>query len=499
MSFTTRSTHFLATAASLALATIVILAAAIPTSAGTTVAAPLLPQSNGYPALGGDQLVSSTLGGQVASAIAYNDAADQYLAVWSDERNDVHAPDIYGQIYSAQGLPQGESFAIAVADSYQNAPAVAYNPTQGEYLVVWDDFRNISISGVDIYGQRVGADGALLGGSLAIETEGENQVNPAVAYNSAADEYLVVWEDERDAANNGYDIYGRRVDADGFLLGSDLAIGTGSHDEHKPDLAYNVTNDEYLVVWERLGSASGPSLIYGQLLDTAGGLIGNVIGIASGTWDHKAPALVWNSQRNEYFIVWEDYEHQATTGADIRGQRRHADGNMDQGRFYISDAYGDQLLPDVAFDPVIQQYLVVWRDKRDELTSAADIYGQRVLARQQLASPAEQGNFVICQVAYDQFNPAVAYSGTSHQFLVTWDDFRNGHYTHLYGQRVWWPGLLLGQNFALGAPRDAQEVPAVAYNSRDHEYLVVWEDYRAGDGDIYAQRYDRDGLPLQNS
>jgi PKD repeat protein len=39
----------------------------------------------------------------------------------------------------------------------------------------------------------------------------------------------------------------------------------------------------------------------------------------------------------------------------------------------------------------------------------------------------------------------------------------------------------------------------VAYNSRDHEYLVVWEDYRAGDGDIYAQRYDRDGLPLQNS
>ncbi|MCU0281743.1 MAG: hypothetical protein MUE66_07990, partial [Acidimicrobiia bacterium] len=50
------------------------------------------------------------------------------------------------------------------------------------------------------------------------------EADAAVAWNSDATEYLVVWEDERNDAVGDSDIYGRRVDADGSRLGEDFAI-----------------------------------------------------------------------------------------------------------------------------------------------------------------------------------------------------------------------------------------------------------------------------------
>ncbi|MBN2113674.1 MAG: hypothetical protein JW785_06040, partial [Acidimicrobiia bacterium] len=78
-------------------------------------------------------------------------------------------------------------------------------------------------------------------GATALESE------VAAAWNPDADEYLVVWADHRNEAGSGSDIYGRRVAADGALVGEDFPISNTLTDEEEPAIA--ATDSGYLVVW----------------------------------------------------------------------------------------------------------------------------------------------------------------------------------------------------------------------------------------------------------
>ena len=62
----------------------------------------------------------------------------------------------------------------------------------------------------DIYGRRVGADGQRLGEQFRITglyTPG-NEASPAIAWNATTNQYLVVWVDDRVFPARGYDIRG---------------------------------------------------------------------------------------------------------------------------------------------------------------------------------------------------------------------------------------------------------------------------------------------------
>jgi hypothetical protein len=92
-------------------------------------------------------------------------------------------------------------------------PAVAWNGTANEYLVVWEDGRNSSTRHFDIYGRRVSTAGSPAGGDFRISGPNAtaNEGYPAVAWSQTANQYLVVWQDGRTSSDRGDDIYGRRV------------------------------------------------------------------------------------------------------------------------------------------------------------------------------------------------------------------------------------------------------------------------------------------------
>ncbi|MBM3696789.1 MAG: hypothetical protein FJW79_12820, partial [Actinobacteria bacterium] len=189
-------------------------------------------------------------------AVAWNQADDQYLVVWQDERLAfTRGADIYGQRFTAAGAPLGANFRISGGSAINSDrdPAVAWNQASREYLVVWEDLRNEGAGkGYDIYGQRVGANGALIGSNLRITGVAHaTSYAPAVAWNQAHNQYLVVWHDGRSYPTRGYDIYGQRVSAAGALLGGNFRVSGGSAtgDDLHPAVSWNPANNQYLVVW----------------------------------------------------------------------------------------------------------------------------------------------------------------------------------------------------------------------------------------------------------
>ena len=84
--------------------------------------------------------------------------------------------------------------------------------------------------------------------------------------------------------------------------------------------------------------------------------------------DQQNPHTIYLPDKNLYFVVWEDWRDQNTTGADIYGQFVNPDGTVCGGSFPISQAQGNQTSPQAAYrmDPTgsDSKIVIVWQDTR---------------------------------------------------------------------------------------------------------------------------------------
>jgi hypothetical protein len=369
-------------------------------------------------------------------AAAWNGKADRYLIVWEDGRNQAtRGTDIYGQLVGVDGVRVGANFRISngAATSDEIGPAVAWSDSGGAYLVVWGDERNWApaTGGADIYGQLVGPEGELAGSNFRVSGAAATSASwPAVAANPADNEYLIVWEDGRNQATRARDIFGQRLATAGSPIGGDFRIsGTqATENENSPAVAWNQGTDEYLVVWsDGRDNATRGHDIYGQRLNADGTPARGDFRIsgAAATYSEDSPAVTSNQATDEYLVVWSDGRNNATRGWDIYGQRREAGGTRVGPNFRISGPAGkaDDYKPALAWDDAAEQYLVVWEDERHFTTRGCDIYGQRLWANGELAG----WNLRVSRRAatFNEHSPAVAWNQSAHEYLVVWEDHRN--------------------------------------------------------------------------
>ena len=417
---------------------------------------------------------------------AYNPHDDQYLVVWEDKRPGTNEADIYGQVVSASGIPLRDNVVIAVAADNQLDPAVAYNTTNRTYLVIWQDLRG----GVDtdVYGQFIEATGVLSGTNFALNTDNGHQIDPDVIYDPSTNHYLAVWDD-----TEADQIEGQLLDPSGVLLAPEgFAIAPGGS---TPRAAYNSNRSSYMVVYWDSGD------ILGQAVAADGSLSGSAFVISDEPASKTEPDLAFNAITHDYLVVWRDWRNAPPSlHTDIYAQRIDEDGNTQGDEIVISTAADTQEKPQVAYVAQVNQWLVIWQDFRNRETSGSDIYGQRVRGAD--GSLAGQGNFVIHNGPGDQWTAALAAQSRAGgaEYLVVWEDWRSGRQSEIIGQRV---GALLGtlnwHDFNISAPLGSQRNPRVSYNSVDERFLVAWQDERDGDLDIYAQLILTTGIPMSDT
>jgi len=482
-------------------------------------------------AAGDDVLISRARSLRSMSSVAYNDDLDEYLVVWSDYRGSSLYGNIYGQLVSSDGVPRGDNFVIRYeAGSNLVFPDVAYDTNNQRYLVVWEDddendvegqlldqngnavgvtfnvldggdsdpaakpsvafhpptstyfvaYRRGTLGNYDIEGRRVSANGSVFATEYAICTETGDQTNPDVSVNPAAGgDFLIVWEDGRAAADR---IYGTRLYDTTWFLGTEFVISAHATEARtNPAVAFSPDADEWLVVFER--DASSDSQIVGRRVTSAGAVTGANFGICGDAEDQTEPAVAYNTDNDQFLVVWRDERDAATT--DIYGRRVASGGGTAGAVFAINAASGTQFGPAVAASPAAPGYLVLFTNLSS--TVVEDIVGQRVTISGALKGAA----FVVSVPLGNQKQPAMAFNSVDEEYLVVWHDQRDGD-LNIYGQRVDLDGSVLGPSFAICDESDIQLRPDVTYNLDTNQYLVIWEDRRA-DADIYGQRVNADG------
>lgn len=486
---------------------------------------------------------------------AYNPATGEYLVAWSGADTTPGEFEIYAQRLTDSGVETGANdLRISAMGPAANAsfdalsPALAASGATGEYLVVWqgdDDTAPNVDDEFEIFGQRLNAaTGAEVGtDDFRISEMGPHSsaafaaVEPAAAYNAATGEYLVVWSGDHNTgglADNEFEIFGQRLTATGVEAGqNDFRISDLGTDRdpafaaHAPALSWNGTTSEYLVVWSGDDGIDGELEIFGQRLTSAGAEAGaNDFRVSDagpeGVRDFaaEAPAVAYNEANEEYTVVWHA-DDKDIDDIELHGQRLDAATAAELGAndFRISDMVRDDNAsfqagggPAVVYNPTDNEYMVVWSGTDDRAGLTADeyeIYGQRISA----ATGVEVGadDFRISDMGpdggadYDAFDPAVAYNSVDREYLVVWsaDDDAIGlaqDEREIWGQRLTPTGSEVGGNdFRIsemgpeGDPGWFGAEPAVAYNSTNNEYVVVWlgTDDRPGmvyQQEIYGQR-----------
>ncbi len=405
-------------------------------------------------------------------------------------------------------------------------PAIAYNSRDNEFLVVFES--NAYHYEFEIWGQRIdGTTGANVGSYIRISDMGDERDldyearDPAVAYNAAQNEYLVVWRGDDNSGlldDNEYEIYGQRIDAaTGAEVGvndfriSDMGLdGDESYAALGPDVAWSSANDVYLVVWygdDHAGSLNNGDLeIFGQGLrgsdcvEIAGNdmRLSDMAGNAADGNNASHPAIAYNANTNEFLVVWEGEEE--GLAQEIYGQRISSSSGLELGTndFRISDMGASDtdknynaVAPDVVWNSSTNEYLVVWHgdDDREPIeNNENEVFGQRLSA-----AGAEIGDndFRISDAggpagdaSSDAVYPAAACDSDNNVFLVLWkgDDLSQAwsgdDEFEVYSQAVLQNGRLYEENRRrsymgpYGNPDYDAQRPVVAVNSAEDTFAI---------------------------
>ncbi len=130
-----------------------------------------------------------------------------------------------------------------------------------------------------------------------VRTSTNKDSEAAVAYNSTDDEYLVVWSEWGPTGGGFYiagPVVGQRRNSDGTPIGSAFTIIPAFAGD--ASIAYNPTANEYLVV----ASSAG---IKAQRVSSTGNLIGSLTLLMA---DAAKPEIVYNSLDNSYLLIGTD-------------------------------------------------------------------------------------------------------------------------------------------------------------------------------------------------
>jgi hypothetical protein len=335
----------------------------------------------------------------------------------------------------------------------------------------------------------------LIGVNFAISAANGNQTSPDVTWNASENEYLVVWKDERNSVGVSYDLFGQRISGSGVLLGGNHAIvsaGSSFTEARSIDIVWQAMTNEYLVSWLNWWTADSLVGIYGQRVSDNGSPAGTSLAIDTLGEYYWSPFVALNSATNEYLVVWSRGQYYWPHFCRIYGQRISSSGVLLGETIEVSTTTGsDQRVSAVAWNATMNEYLVVWNDQRPNYD--VDIYGQRISD-----SGAVLGERIaIASGSNYQYSNGIAWNSISNEYLVVWPE-HIGSSPRIFGQRVSGSGALLGENFAISRESTSGVYPAVAWNATSNEYLVTWRDNRssASSPDIYGQRVSGSGALL---
>ncbi len=244
-------------------------------------------------------------------------------AVWQDKRNGVDY-DVYAQKLDATGTRQwniaNNGIWVCSTIGTQSNPKI--EPFGTGFITAWQDLRNGG--DYDIYAQYIDNNGIaqwMTNGKLIC-----NSLNNQTAIdiqNNNVDGAYVVWKDNR--GGTYYDIYMQKITYTGTIAWANngIIISSANYDQINPNIAIDNSGDA-LVTWQ--DSSAGQWNIYAAKVGKTGTIIWT--SLVSDAIDNQTDPKNVSDNNGGTIIVWKDKRNDLTTKWDIYAQRIFNNGSL---------------------------------------------------------------------------------------------------------------------------------------------------------------------------
>lgn len=397
--------------------------------------------------------------GAQLSELSFNTRTNQYLVVYlagsratSDDENHWN---VFAQRVDVGGAPVGSPIQINAPTTNElcdfEPPSVAYSRKANQWMVAWDEGTATDCDDA-IYSQLVDANADLVGPpSQRISATGYNDIETdPIVYNSAADEFFVVWTAVGPGLS-GQNLWGQRLTSAGAEVGlNDEQLthftGTNSSADDAAGVAYDSKSQRYLAVVRGIDQGvigNTHDEIFGHLMSTDGSPIGpdrfqisHVTATNPTSGNAKPASVAYDSINDRFLVSWTgnpDIGAMAPMENEVFAQLVGSDGSVlaptDLRISHVGpdgDANFLAVRPSIAFDKFTGQYLLAWSGENDTeggVDEESEIWGQAVAADGTDVGPSDfrvshdgpDGN-----VDFAAGRPDLAFNPVSCQYMTTW-------------------------------------------------------------------------------
>lgn len=297
--------------------------------------------------------------------------------------------------------------------------------------------------------------------------------SPDVVYNPTDREYLVVWSEHID--DNTRMIYARRVGLDESLGDLITIAGLTNTKRDNPSVAFSTAQHKYLVAYELW--SGGDQNVVGTFVNWNGGIVGGEFAISNTVDYESSPDVAYNSEDDEFLVVWSATPDHTWNRAKARRVRPSDGSLLGLGATVDTEPSFSPTFPRVAYNAARNQYLVAYT-----YSDGSDV---NVRARLLLANASPAASiFTPCGISGPQ-EVAAAVAGTD-EYLVASLDLASDP-ARVRARRITGGGSPMGQDCGYVIYADGTQVQNhdadLAY-APDGRYLAAWSYFPVG-GSIF--------------
>jgi len=307
----------------------------------------------------------------------YSGTNDMYLFYGNPSAQD---ESDFASVFTDWEYWKANDYKISIHADNEGAwdPDVSYGDySDGRFLVAWEEGTNVIIKQeiratlFDSEGNEEVSDFRIFKDNVGILDQYRNE-NPSIAYGEDGSDktYFVAWQHwqkNKPLDATTLDIYGRLVDPSDGSLSIVIEICDADNCQSDPNVVFDSVNKQFLVVWEDARDGMNDYDIFAQLYDIDGTPIGSNERLCNDANNQCEPWVSFDPINEQYFIVWEDGEHANNGPWRIRGGI--FDENLNDiwtGTIAEPSGYPNQDIdynfPCISFDENSERFLVTWND-----------------------------------------------------------------------------------------------------------------------------------------
>jgi hypothetical protein len=406
-----------------------------------------------------------------------SDGAGGAIIAWDDDRD---YQDIYAQRVNNLGEILWAANGVLVCGVASPNLRHLASDGAGGALFVWDDYRTFSSR--DVYAQRIGANGAVYwpADGVYLASDGRTGGKYARIACDGSKGGIAVWNDERTYGTTLTDIYANGVDSLGNVWAADgIPIATVGGIQKDPHIAPDGAGGAIMAWEDYRGTYPNNHSIFAQRVDGDGAVLWTANGVALANLLSKdvLDPFVVSDGKGGAIVAWQDNR----SFYDIYAQRIDGGGNVKWTANGVAVCAAAEWQGRVRAIPDGEGgAIITWWDNRDV---DGDIFAQRVDSLGNTLWTAD--GVPVCTdpgESYQQLDIAPDGEGGA---VIVWNDGR-GADTDIYAQRIDADGnpLWAVDGVLVCGAAEWQYYPAIASDGA-HGAIVAWEDERNADTDIY--------------